>query len=124
MEISSQPQTTSSTPGGATITTAYVGREVKVFGVFETEIDTLSSLNAQSTLFYALSSALASFAVGIWTNAVFYERLTPAGQFATGVGAPILMLIGVVLFIVATNAWWKRKSTIASIKSQSREAPK
>jgi hypothetical protein len=108
-----------STSVGATISNAYVGRQVKVYAVFETEVETLTSLNAQATVYFSVGSALLSFGVGIWTAALFTEKLSAEAAVATKVGVPILGLLAIASFGLAVSAWYKRKKTIDSIKQQS-----
>jgi hypothetical protein len=109
------------TPGGrgATITTAYVERQVKAYAVFETEVEALSSLNAQTTVFFSIAWSLLSFAVGIWTTAIFTDNLSPKALVASQMGAPLLVVLACVFFWLARSSGAKRLATIASIKQQS-----
>jgi hypothetical protein len=107
-------------PQGATINTTYVEREMKAFAVFEAEMQALASLNTQATIFFSVASGLLSFAVGIWTNAAFYERLSAAGLIATGYLAPLLLLLAAVFYALAIYASVKRTKTLRTIREQSR----
>lgn len=120
----SEPETNqqvySDSARGATVRTTYVEREMKAWAVFDTEVEALSSLNTQATVFFSVASGLLSFAVGIWISAVFTEQLTPAGMLATSIAAPTLCVLALVFFGLAIGAWWKRRSTLAVIRQQSR----
>ncbi|MGO9991327.1 MAG: hypothetical protein ACLPTF_02285 [Steroidobacteraceae bacterium] len=118
--------TTTTTEGqrGATITTVYVERQVKAFSVFETELDVLSSLNAQATVFFSVGSAFITYAVGIWTNSSFATQLTPEGKLANEFVAPGLVFISIVFYSLAIMAWWKRRRTLGDIRRQSKSATK
>jgi hypothetical protein len=116
--------TTTGGSRGATITTVYVTRQVKAFAVYEAEIESLSSLNAQATAFLSLGAAFLSYAVGIWTNASFATQLTPAGELANSAVAPGFVLVAGVFFWLAWNAWLKRQRTLADIRGQSRSETK
>jgi hypothetical protein len=119
-----EPATTTSTEGqrGATVTNSYVGREVMVYAVFETEVDSLSSLNAQATVFFSVGTGLLSFAAAIWINRAFYTDIPPAAQLATSVGAPILLALSVVFFGLAGHAWYSRSKIIRRVRSQTKPA--
>lgn len=120
METHASRPVFSDSPRGATVKTTYVEREVKVLAVFDTEVDAISSLNAQATVFFSVGAGLISLAGGIWTTAVFSEKLTAAGQVATDVGAPVLGALSLIFFGLALWAWWKRRSALNTIKKQSR----
>jgi uncharacterized iron-regulated membrane protein len=105
---------------GATVKTTYVEREVQALAVFDTEVETISSLNTQATVFFSVGTGLISLAGGIWTSAAFSTQLTPAGQLAVTLAAPVLCLLSLVFFGLALVAWWKRKSALNTIRSQSR----
>jgi hypothetical protein len=115
------PETVISTesPRGATVKTTYVERQVKAFAVFDTEVDVLSSLNAQATVFFSVASAALSFAVSIWANAAFYSELTPAGQIASHIVAPALLVVAVLFVGLGVHAWTRRTSTVNAIRQQS-----
>lgn len=105
---------------GATVRTVYAERTMRVLAVFETEVDALSSLNTQSTVFSSFGSAALSFAIGIWTNAGFSEKLTPIGSAASMYVAPLFLAIGIMCFGVAAWAYWKRRKTLIDIRLQSK----
>ncbi len=93
---------------------------MKAFAVFESEIEALASLNTQATIFFSVASGLLSFAVGIWTNATFYEQLSAAGLIATKYLGPLLLLLSAVFYGLAIYASAKRRTTLRSIREQSR----
>lgn len=120
--MSAQPPVFSSqTDRGATVTNSYVGREVKVFAVFDTEVEILSSLNAQATIFSSVGSGLLSFAVAIWINRTFYVEIPPAAQVATSIGAPILLFLALVFFGLAIHAWVRRHKTLRNVRTQTKQ---
>jgi hypothetical protein len=107
------------TDRGAMVKTTYVERQVKALAVFDHELEALSSLNAQSTAFFALGSAALSYAIGIWTNAGFAQQLTPAGELASGVLAPGLVIVAAIFFTLGVFAWSKRRNQLTKIMSHS-----
>jgi hypothetical protein len=104
---------------GATVKTLYVEREVRVFAVHEFEYSSLSNLSAFATIAFAVAGASSAYAMGIFTNAVFAEKLSPAGELATKIGAPILLIFAVVAACSGAFAMWKRSELWGTIKKQS-----
>jgi membrane protein DedA with SNARE-associated domain len=114
-----QPEFVSRADKGATVETVYVKRQIVAYAVFETEVASISSLNAQTTVFFSIASALVSFAAGIWANALFSEKLTAAGEVAAYIGAPLLVVIAVVFAGLGYHAFKTRKSQVEDIRRQS-----
>jgi hypothetical protein len=105
--------------GGAFIKTAYLEREVKAYAVFETEVEALSSFNAQTTVYFSVASSLLAFAIGIWTTALFTDKLSPEASVACRIVGPLLIVLSLIGFWLAISSSKKRQSTIATIKAQS-----
>jgi hypothetical protein len=117
--MANEPNVLTSTERGATVKTTYVERQVKAFAVFDHEVEVLSSLNTQSTVFFAVGSAAVSYAIGIWTNAGFAQQLTPAGELASTLIAPGLLVVAIVFYGLALSAWWKRRKRLHEIMQHS-----
>lgn len=107
---------------GATIQTAYVGREVKVYGVIESELQSMSMFNTLSTTFFSLSSGSVFCAIGIWANAAFAEKLTPAGEILSTFVARGLVGLAIVFAGLALWARYKRGATWQAICRESKPA--
>lgn len=107
----------------ASIETYGVRRRVKVIGVLESELDTLSALNAQAAVWLSVCTALASLAAGIWITAAFTDKPTPEGNVLAKTGAPIVLLLSVVFGGMSALAWWKRRSTRNRTLSESLPTP-
>lgn len=105
---------------GATITHTYAERAVRVYGVSESEIDALAMYNTLATVFVAVMSSLIAYAIGIWTNAAFAEKLTPAGEVLSKVVGPWLCVLAGVFALLAIWAIWRRHSTWKEIKKESK----
>jgi hypothetical protein len=56
---------------------------------------------------------------GIWTDAAFAQKLTPAGQFASTYLAPLLLLPAVVSAGLVPWAVYRRSATWKSVRAQS-----
>ncbi len=61
----------------------YVEREVTVYAIHESEVEQISSFNTLGSVFVGIGAAMLSYAIGIWTNASFVEKLTPMGDVAS-----------------------------------------
>lgn len=105
-------------PAGATMQAQYMARTMKCYPVHESELETLSTLNAASTVFTSIGSACLAFAVGIATNAAFAETMTPVAQVATGLGAPVLAVIALVFYGLGIGASLRRRSLWDKIKRE------
>lgn len=114
-----QAGTYSSAAVGATIKTVYVERQVKAYAFLETEVDTLSYLNMQATIFYSVGAGLFSLALGIWTGALFADTLTPEGMIASKFVAPLLCILAAVFLKLARGAMQKRQKTITEVGKES-----
>jgi len=81
---------------------------MRAYAVYEDEVNTLSYLNTQSTIFFMVAASLVSFAASIWINALFYKELTPAGQMASQYVAWGLLPIGIVFVGLGGHAIYRR----------------
>jgi hypothetical protein len=114
------PATSADIPRGAILNTAYAEREVKVFGILESEARMISTFNTLSTTFFSVSSGLASIAIGIWVNGSFSEKATPAGDLLAHFAAPALCVLAVVFLCLAIWARISRGSTWDTIQRESK----
>jgi hypothetical protein len=104
---------------GSSVVPLYVERRMKVYAVTEGEFATLSTLNAQQTIFFSVALALISGAVSIWANAVFYNDVPPAAYVAKMFVAPAGILLAIVFLVLAGLAVRSGRSTWRSIKTES-----
>jgi hypothetical protein len=120
MADSENPPVSAQIPRGAILTTAYAEREVKVLAVLENEVQTISTFNTLTTAFFSAGTSLISIAVGIWANGAFSEKLTPEGTVLSHFGAPILCVLGLLMYYLASWAYRTRKSALDSIRAESK----
>jgi hypothetical protein len=110
---------------GATISTAYVGRQMKAFAIVENEVRTISMMNTLAIIFFSIGTTLLGYAVGIWTNSMFADKLTPEGSILSHVIAPILCALALTLGCLGIWAIRSRSTTWNAIRQESfRETPK
>jgi len=107
-------------PGGATITTVYLGRQVNAYAVFEPEIESFSTLNTIATVAISLASGFISMAIGIEANAAFAKDMTPAGEIMAYFVAPGLVILGVIAGVVAGKSIASRRTAWQAVKAQSK----
>lgn len=96
----------------------YMGRTMKCYPVHETEMDGLAEANGDATAHFAFASACLAFAIGIWTNAAFSEKLTPAGELATTLAAPFLLVMAVFFGVLGLRASSRRDKLWMKIKRE------
>jgi hypothetical protein len=97
-----------------------VEREVSAYAVFENEISTITVFNTLSSLAWAIGSALLSFAIGIWTNAQFVEKMSPEGTVLAHVVAPGLCALTLVAYGLGLWAISARGKTWRAVRAQSK----
>lgn len=117
--VGNLPQVAIESSRGATITTVYTGRQVKVLVVLETEIDSLAMFNTLTTLSISVGISLISLAVGIWATGGFSKELTPEGYVLSHFVGPSLCALGVLVFLFAYLSHRKLKATLNAIRSAS-----
>jgi len=87
------------------------------YAVEKKEITLLSSLNSQTLAFSSTGSFLLSLGIGMAINRIFAEKLSPAGEVLSSVGAAVLILLSLIFFGLAFNAWRTRRHEIQEILS-------
>lgn len=90
----------------------YIGRDSKVFSVFESELHAMLSMSNQAAFFSSWGSALLSYAVGIWTNALFSAELTSRAAILTTEVAPILAVLSAIFFGLFFGVHLKHRHSI------------
>lgn len=104
---------------GSSVTPVYTRRNMTMYALTESEVSTISSVNTQVSVDFALSSFLFSAALGVYTNSIFYNELNPAGSLAKYYAAPITVALGLV-FLVRGVAGVRRRSKLWSgLKAES-----
>src|SRR5262249_30953380 len=77
-------------PSGAVMDPIYMGRKMTTYPVSEPEMESISMLNTQTTVRFAVATLLFGLAASIWTNSIFNAALTPEARIATYYVAPLL----------------------------------
>lgn len=119
-ENAPSPPTIPATPlAGATMRSEYMGRTMKCYPVHEHEMDILSTLNTQTTVFFSAASAFAGIAVSIWISAAFAEAVTVTVKMATLAIGPAALFIALIFGGLALMARKKRSDLWGRIQTES-----
>ena len=120
--LPTQPEISTESPRGATITHAYGERKVKTYAVLESEMKSISQFNTQSTTFSSIASALFALAAAIWTNAAFVteKTLPEMGRLMAWFGAPLLCALSIVFLVLGYNARKSRNEIWQTIDSETK----
>jgi hypothetical protein len=97
----------------------YMGRVMKTYPISEPELENISTLDSQVTVRFAVGSALLTFAIGIWTNALFAKEMTAQGQLAVEFVAPLLLVFAIGFAVAGLVSRQHRKSVWDRIKRDS-----
>lgn len=103
---------------GATIQSVYIARKSNVYALYDSEVEHLSGIDAQTTAAYSIMSFLAALAFGIWTNAAFAEKFTAEGALLTKFIAPLFLIFSGGLLLWARNLGKRRKAYWDNIRAQ------
>jgi hypothetical protein len=85
----------------------------------KSEIDSIGSLNMQTTIFLTVGASLISLGAGIVINYIFVEKATPESNILTKFGVPILALLGIVFLGLCWATRKKRNGIWETIIDQS-----
>jgi hypothetical protein len=116
----SQP---SATLTGASVNPIYTRRNMTMYALTESEITTISQLNTDVSLHFSIASFLLSMALGVYTNALFYDKLNSAGSLAQGFAAPLVLLLGMVFAIRGLFGLKRRSDLWSKLKTESAIEP-
>lgn len=106
---------------GSSVTPVYTKRNMRMFVINEGEYQTISAMNSQATASFSVSSFFASAGLGIYTNAVFAEKLTSAGEVAQVVAAPALLVMSIALLVLGILSLRSRRRIWDDIRTESAE---
>lgn len=91
-----------------------------MYAIYESEMNTLSTLNHVSTAAFSLSASFLSFAGGLIIQDKIAPATTAQGQAIVALGVPGGGVMALVCLAVGIYAWRKRGGTLEQIKNESR----
>lgn len=109
-----------STPG-AVARPAYMHRTSKVYAIYESEMDMISTLNTVCTAAFSAAGSFGSFAVGLYVSEKLAPVATADGKAIVALGVPGAVIIAIGCVIIGCIAWRKKGGTLDAIKSESRD---
>jgi hypothetical protein len=102
---------------GATVQSQYMVRTMKCYPVHESEMEMLSTLTTEATIFFSLASLSIGYALSIWINGSFVVTLTDKAKNALAV-APIALTAGLILLGIAIYQVVRREGLWGRIKKE------
>lgn len=106
-------------PSGSFITPLYVERQKKVYGVDENELNHISSLNTQASVFFSVMSILFTLSFSLLIEGVNTDTPTTAVALLFKYGTPITAAIGVIFLVLGLYNIRTKNSMLKTIKEES-----
>ena len=105
--------------GAGQVNSLYVRRDMKIYGVTDSELETIGATNTQTSAFTAAGTALFSFAVAIWVSATYQSEPTPAGEILNGPVAWGCVAFAAFFILLGVRTYRRRGSLLSIVKRQS-----
>ncbi len=104
---------------GGLVVTQHTHRHMRSFHVLDDELDTLSTLGWQATLFYSLFGSFTAAAFGLWSG--IYIEGSPSDKAKALIPFLIggLVLVALLFLILGIITSYSKNSKVANIRSQS-----
>lgn len=96
-------------------------RVSRVYAIYESEMQSISTLNVVATSAFALFGSLLSFAVGLSVADAMEPSTTAEGRAIVALGVPVGVGLAIICLIVGLIAWHRKGGTLDAIRSESRE---
>ncbi|CZJ15090.1 hypothetical protein [Legionella pneumophila] len=106
---------------GSTVTPVYAKRNIKIFAIPESELEILSSMSTDVTIFYSVFSFFLSMTIALFLSGIFADKLEENmfGKFLFCYGTPTALVLAVLFLGIAVYKHSKRKNLITIIKQES-----
>jgi hypothetical protein len=113
------PQIVITPQGGPLVSVIHTERQMKIFGVTENELRTLTIVNAAIALLTSLGTGFFVYLLNLSTDAMFAGKLDPTAKNLLSIVKPGLWVFGIVFYLAALYAWLQRDAFIDTIKTES-----
>lgn len=120
VRVMTAPINTTGTPG-AVAQPAYMHRVSRVYAIYESEMQSISTLNVVATSAFALFGSFLSFAVGLSVADAMEPSATAQGRAIVALGVPVGLGLAAICLVVGVIAWRRKGGTLDAIRSESRE---
>lgn len=104
---------------GALVVPHYVGRKMTFYAIQENEVKASSFANTLAMVAFSVASGLLTLGLGIWIEAQFQEKVSPAGMVLSDVVSPVLWGLSLIGFVMGALALRYRSSMMRVIKTES-----
>ena len=92
---------------------------MRIYGVTENELRTLTIVNAAMTAVFSLGTGCFGFLLNLKSNAAMAEKMPAQTTEALKFIEPGLMWLGIAFYVIGVVAWFMRGSFIKTIKTES-----
>ena len=106
-------------PAGATFRTLHVERAVRIYPIQEGELKNISAMNGLALIFFSIGSGLATFALGLITDAAIEGSLTDSARALVTVVVPMCVVLALGAFGIGIWALRTKSSDLKRIQEES-----
>ena len=104
---------------GAPVLLQYARREMTIYALNESEIRSISFMNALAMAFFSLASASCTFALGVLVEGAFQESLTAEAAVLNEVVSPVCVVFTIIFAGLGIWALVHRGSMLNTVRSES-----
>ncbi len=92
---------------------------MKIFGVTENELRTLTIVNAAMAAFFSLGTGCFGYLLNLQAGAAMTEKVPEQTAAVLNIVQPGLMFLGIAFYVLGFLSWILRGNFIATIKRES-----
>lgn len=104
---------------GSTVEPIYSARKMRCYSVTESELKQIGLANLGITAFASLGSAMLAFSLDVFKDTLLAEQIPKEADLVISYLQPILLFVGVGLWIMAGLTLRWRRSMIELVKEES-----
>jgi hypothetical protein len=119
-EASSAPKVSTTSQNAGLVNVLHTERNMKVYGVTENELRTLTAINVAVTALFSIATGLMAFSFDLQKDILLAEPLPDKAQVLDTVVQPAAFLGSLVLYGLGALTWFLRGGFLKTIKKESR----
>ena len=104
---------------GPLVRLLHTEREMRIFGVTENELRTITAINAATAALFSLGTGCFGYLLNLQADLAFANKIPQQTQDMLNIVQPGLKWIGIVFYCLGILAWIYRGSFITTIKQES-----
>jgi hypothetical protein len=108
---------------GPLVNVLHTKREMRIFGVTENELRTITIMNAATAFFFSLGTGCFGYLLNLQADAAFADKIPAATQRALDVFRPGLEWVGAAFYVAGIVTWLYRGGFVRTIKRESVPPP-